>query len=161
MALDPVTGNVLAVVGGKDFRLSQFNRATRSRRQPGSAFKPFVYAVALEQGLSPVSELTGLASMAPLGNEEWTPRNVSSRVEDRVTLRQAFYESNNRAAVALQQRVGARAILALARDAGLANQPNVPSLALGSGLVSPLALTAAYAAFSNGGDAVRPGRSCV
>ena len=156
VALDPVTGNVLAVVGGRDFRQSQFNRATRSRRQPGSAFKPFVYAVALDQGLSPVSELTGLASMAPLGNEEWTPRNVSSRVEDRVTLRQALYESNNRAAVALQQRVGARAILSLARHAGLANQPDVPSLALGSGLVSPLALTAAYAAFSNGGDAVRP-----
>ena len=156
VALDPVTGNVLAVVGGRDFRQSQFNRATRSRRQPGSAFKPFVYAVALDQGLSPVSELTGLASMAPLGNEEWTPRNVSSRVEDRVTLRQAFYESNNRAAVALQQRVGARAILSLARHAGLSNQPDVPSLALGSGLVSPLALTAAYAAFSNGGDAVRP-----
>ena len=78
-----------------------------------------------------------------------------------MTLRQAFYESNNRAAVALQQRVGARAILSLARDAGLANQPNVPSLALGSGLVSPLALTAAYAAFSNGGDAVRRERSCV
>ena len=156
VALDPVTGNVLAVVGGRDFRQSQFNRATRSRRQPGSAFKPFVYAVALDQGLSPVSELTGLASMAPLGKEEWTPRNVSSRVEDRVTLRQAFYESNNRAAVALQQRVGARAILSLARHAGLANQPDVPSLALGSGLVSPLALTAAYAAFSNGGDAVRP-----
>ena len=156
VALDPVTGNVLAVVGGRDFRQSQFNRAPRSRRQPGSAFKPFVYAVALDHGLSPVSELTGLAGMAPLGREEWTPRNISSRVEDRVTLRQAFYESNNRAAVALQQRVGARAILALARHAGLANQPDVPSLALGSGLVSPLALTAAYAAFSNGGDAVRP-----
>ena len=156
VALDPATGNVLAVVGGRDFRQSQFNRATRSRRQPGSAFKPFVYAVALEQGLSPVAELSGLASMAPLGSEEWTPRNVSTRVEDRLTLRQAFVESNNRAAVALQQKVGARAILALAGRAGLSNQPNVPSLALGSGLVSPLALTAAYAAFANGGDAVRP-----
>ena len=156
VALDPATGNVLAVVGGRDFRQSQFNRATRSRRQPGSAFKPFVYAVALEQGLSPVAELSGLASMAPLGSEEWTPRNVSSRVEDRLTLRQAFVESNNRAAVALQQKVGARAILTLAGRAGLANQPNVPSLALGSGLVSPLALTAGYAAFANGGDAVRP-----
>ena len=156
VALDPVTGNVLAVVGGRDFRESQFNRATRSRRQPGSAFKPFVYAVALAQGLSPVTELTGLAGMTPMGDEEWTPRNVSARVEDRVTLRQGFVESNNRAAVALQQRVGARAILALAGNAGLANQPNVPSLALGSGLVSPLALTAAYAAFPNGGDAVRP-----
>ncbi len=156
VALDPATGNVLAVVGGRDFRQSQFNRATRSRRQPGSAFKPFVYAVALEQGLSPVAELSGLASMAPLGTEEWTPRNVSTRVEDRLTLRQAFVESNNRAAVALQQKVGARAILALAGRAGLSHQPNVPSLALGSGLVSPLALTAAYAAFANGGDAVRP-----
>lgn len=156
VALDPATGNVLAVVGGRDFRESQFNRAVRSRRQPGSAFKPFVYAVALDQGLSPVSELTGLASLAPQGKEEWTPRNASTRVEDRLTLRQAFFESNNRAAVALQQRVGARAILRLAGHAGLTNQPNVPSLALGSGLVSPLALTASYAVFPNGGDAVQP-----
>jgi 1A family penicillin-binding protein len=156
VALDPATGNVLAVVGGRDFRQSQFNRASRSRRQPGSAFKPFVYAVALEQGLSPVTELSGLSRMAPLGSEEWTPRNVSMRVEDRLTLRQAFVESNNRAAVALQQKVGARAILALSGRVGLQRQPEVPSLALGSGLVSPLALTAAYAAFANGGDAVRP-----
>ena len=154
VALDPATGNVLAIVGGRDFRESQFNRAARSRRQPGSAFKPFVYAVALDQGLSPVSELGGLASLAPQGKEEWTPRNASTHVEDRLIVRQAFFESNNRAAVALQQRVGARAILRLAGDAGLSNQPNVPSLALGSGLVSPLALTAAYAIFPNGGEAV-------
>jgi penicillin-binding protein 1A len=156
VAMDPDTGNVLAVVGGRNFRESQFNRAVRSRRQPGSAFKPFVYAAALEEGMSPVSELSGLASLAPQGDEEWTPRNVSDRVDDRLTLRQAFVESNNRAAVALQQRIGARPILRLANHAGLANQPNVPSLALGSGLVSPMALTAAYAAFPNGGEAVRP-----
>ena len=156
VALDPQTGNVLAIVGGRDFSQSQFNRASRSRRQPGSAFKPFVYAAALEQGLSPVSEVTGLASLAPQGDEEWTPRNVSDRVDDRLTLRQAFVESNNRAAVALQRRIGARPILRLAGAAGLDDQPDVPSLALGSGLVSPLSLTAAYAAFANGGDAVRP-----
>jgi penicillin-binding protein 1A len=156
VAMDPDTGNVLAVVGGRNFRESQFNRAVRSRRQPGSAFKPFVYAAALEEGMSPVSELSGLTSLAPQGDEEWTPRNVSDRVDDRLTLRQAFVESNNRAAVALQQRIGARPILRLANHAGLANQPNVPSLALGSGLVSPMALTAAYAAFPNGGEAVRP-----
>ncbi len=156
VALDPRTGNVLAVVGGRDFRESQFNRAVRSRRQPGSAFKPFVYAVALERGLSPVSEISGLSSLAPQGPEEWTPRNVSDRVEDRIALRQAFYESNNRAAVVLQQHVGARTILRLASDAGMPDQPNVPSLALGSGLVSPMALTTAYAIFANGGDAVRP-----
>jgi 1A family penicillin-binding protein len=156
VALDPRTGNVLAVVGGRDFRESQFNRAVRSRRQPGSAFKPFVYAVALERGLSPVSEISGLSSLAPQGPEEWTPRNVSNRVEDRVAVRQAFYESNNRAAVVLQQRVGARSILRLASDAGMPDQPNVPSLALGSGLISPMALTTAYAMFANGGNAVRP-----
>ncbi len=154
VAVDPETGNVLAVVGGRDFRDSQFNRGIRSRRQPGSAFKPFVYAVALDRGLSPVSELSGLASLAPQGNEEWTPRNVSSEIADRLTLREAFFESNNRAAVALQQRVGARPVLRLASDAGVRDQPDVPSLALGSGLVTPLALTTAYAMFPNGGDAV-------
>jgi 1A family penicillin-binding protein len=156
VALDPHTGNVLAVVGGRDFRESQFNRAVRSRRQPGSAFKPWVYAVALGDGLSPVSELSGLASLAPQGDEEWTPRNVSGTVDDRLTLRQAFYESNNRAAVALQQRVGGRPVVRLAARAGLDDQPNVPSLALGAGVVTPLALTASYAAFANGGDVVRP-----
>ena len=156
VALDPHTGNVLALVGGRNFRESQFNRAVRSRRQPGSAFKPLVYAAALEAGLSPTSELTGLASLAPQGDEEWTPRNVADRTEDRLTLRQAFFESNNRAAVALQQRVGARAILRLASRAGLRDQPDVPSLALGAGVVTPLALTAAYTAFPGGGDLVRP-----
>ena len=156
VAIDPQSGNVLAIVGGRNFRESQFNRAVRSRRQPGSAFKPFVYAAALESGLSPVSELSGLSSLAPQGDEEWTPRNVSDRVDDRLTLRQAFFESNNRAAVALQQRIGARPVLRLARSAGLEAQPDVPSLALGSGLVSPLALTAAYATFPNGGEAVHP-----
>ena len=156
VAVDPETGNVLAVVGGRDFRESQFNRAVRSRRQPGSAFKPFVYAVALERGLSPVTELSGLTSLAPQGNEEWTPRNVSNRIEDRLTLREAFFESNNRAAVSLQQRVGARSVIRLASDAGVRDQPDVPSLALGSGLVTPLALTTAYAMFPNGGDAVAP-----
>jgi 1A family penicillin-binding protein len=156
VALDPRTGNVLALVGGRDFRESQFNRAVRSRRQPGSAFKPWVYAVALTEGLSPVSELSGLASLAPQGDEEWTPRNVSGTADDRLTLRQAFYESNNRAAVALQQRVGGRPVVRLASRAGLDDQPNVPSLALGAGVVSPLALTASYAAFANGGEVVRP-----
>jgi penicillin-binding protein 1A len=156
VALDPETGDLLALVGGRDFRTSQFNRATRSRRQPGSAFKPLVFAAALERGFTPVSVLDGLASIAPMGPDEWAPRNAGGEVPDALTLREALLESNNRAAVVLQQRVGSRAVVGLAGDAGLDNLPDVPSLALGSGLVSPLDLTAAFAIFPNGGLAVDP-----
>ena len=156
VAIDPRTGDVLALVGGRDFGQSQFNRATRSRRQPGSAFKPLVYAVALERGFTPVSVIDGLESIAPQGPEEWAPRNASGEVPDALTLRAALLESNNRAAAALQQRVGSRAIVRLASDAGLEDMPDVPSLSLGTGLVSPLDLTAAFAMFPNGGLAVEP-----
>jgi 1A family penicillin-binding protein len=156
VALDPVTGNILAVVGGRDFRLSQFNRATRSRRQPGSAFKPLLFAAALEHGYSPVSVLEGLANVAPQGPDEWAPRNADGTTPDALTLRAALLESNNRAASVLQQRVGSRPVLKLASDVGLHHLPDVPSLSLGTGLVTPLELTAAFAAFPNGGLAVRP-----
>ena len=156
VAIDPATGNVLALVGGRDYQRSPFNRASRSRRQPGSAFKPFVFAAALERGMSPVSLLTGLNRVAPQGPEEWTPRNVRDDAPDALTLRAALIESNNRAATVLQQHVGTRRVLRLASDAGLDDLPNVPSLALGSGLVTPLAMTTAFAVFPNGGFAVRP-----
>jgi 1A family penicillin-binding protein len=156
VAIDPRTGDVLALVGGRDFGQSQFNRATRSRRQPGSAFKPLVYAVALERGFTPVSVIDGLESIAPQGPEEWAPRNASGEIADALTLRAALLESNNRAAAALQQRVGSRAIVRLASDAGLEDMPDVPSLSLGTGLVSPLDLTATFAMFPNGGLAVVP-----
>jgi 1A family penicillin-binding protein len=155
VAIDPHTGNVLALVGGRDYQLSAFNRASRSRRQPGSAFKPFVFAAALERGMSPVSILTGLNRIAPQGPEEWTPRNVRDDAPDELTLRAALIESNNRAATALQQQVGTRGVLRLASDAGLRNLPEVPSLALGAGVVTPLALTTAYSVFPNGGFAVK------
>jgi len=155
VAIDPRSGDILAMVGGRDYAASQYNRAVRSHRQPGSAFKPFVYAAALERGWSPVSVLDHLSGVAPLGPEEWQPRNASYS-PDTVTLRQALFESNNRAASLLQQRIGSRAVLALADRVGLEDQPDVPSLALGSGLVTPLDLTAAYAPFANGGEAVRP-----
>jgi 1A family penicillin-binding protein len=156
VAIDPRTGDILALVGGRDFRQSQFNRAVRSRRQPGSAFKPLLYAAALEHGFSPVTVLEGLASIAPQGPEEWSPRNASGETPDRLTLRAALLESNNRAATALQQRVGSRPVLRLASAVGLHDLPDVPSLSLGTGLVTPLELTAAFAAFPNGGVAVRP-----
>jgi len=156
VAIDPATGNILALVGGRDYQQSAFNRASRSRRQPGSAFKPFVFAAALERGMSPVSTLAGLNQIAPQGPDEWTPRNVHDDAPDELTLRAALIESNNRAATVLQQQVGTGRVLRVASRAGLEDQPDVPSLALGSGLVTPLAITAAFAVFPNGGLSVRP-----
>lgn len=156
VAIDPETGDILAMAGGRDFRQSQFNRAVRSRRQPGSAFKPFLYAAALDHGYSPVSVLSGLASIAPQGPDEWAPRNSDGRTPDAVTIREALIESNNRAATALQQRMGSRPVLRLASEVGMDDLPDVPSLSLGSGVVTPLELTTAFAAFPNGGYAVRP-----
>jgi 1A family penicillin-binding protein len=162
VALDPATGDILAMVGGRDYRTSTFNRATRSRRQPGSAFKPFLYAAALERGYSPVSIVTGLADLEPAFDvvhgipQEWRPRNANGDEPDELTLREALIQSNNRAAAALQQRMGSRPVLRLASSVGLKDLPDVPSLSLGSGEVTPLELTTAFAAFANGGEAVRP-----
>jgi 1A family penicillin-binding protein len=157
VAMDPQTGDLLAMVGGSDFAVTPFNRAIYSRRQPGSAFKPFVYAAALERGLSPVSTITGLqrvAIEAPSG--VWIPRDERIAGRDEMTLRAALLESSNAAAVLLQQRVGSAPVRRLVRDLGVSDQPDVPSLALGSGLVTPLELTAAYAVFPTLGYRVRP-----
>ena len=157
VAMDAESGDLLAIVGGADYRHSSFNRATRSRRQPGSAFKPIVYAAALEHGMSPVSVLSNLRSLtvSTPADPEWSPRNVEGDV-DQVTLREALLESNNAAAADLQQQVGTKTVLRLASDVGLDNLPDVPSLALGTGLVSPLDLTAAYTMFPGGGTVARP-----
>ncbi len=100
--------------------------------------------------------LTGLQSIAPQGPDEWTPRDVHDDAPEEMTLRAALIESNNRAATVLQQEVGTRHVIRLASDTGLEDMPDVPSLALGSGLVTPLAITIAYAVFPNGGLVVQP-----
>ena len=156
VAIDPTTGDILAIVGGSNYRRSSFNRAVRSRRQPGSAFKPFVYSAALEKGYSPVSVLSNLDRVEAPADPEWNPRNAHDEAPDRLTLREALMESNNAAAANLQQAVGSRAVLQLASDAGLPNLPDVPSLALGTGLVSPLDLTAAFTIFPGGGERAEP-----
>jgi penicillin-binding protein 1A len=160
VAIDPATGDLLAMVGGANYSKSTYNRATRSRRQPGSAFKPFVYAAALSHGYSPVSTLSDLDRVGAPDDPEWRPKSVSHGDDEQggaaLTLRVALAESNNAAAVRLQQLVGSREVLRTASDAGLSDLPDVPSLALGTGLVSPLALTAAYTIFPGSGQAVRP-----
>jgi penicillin-binding protein 1A len=156
VAIDPSNGDILAMVGGSNYARTTFNRASRSRRQPGSAFKPFVYAAALEKGFSPVSVLSNLTHVTAPNNPEWNPRSAEGDQPDQLTLRAALLESNNAAAAGLQQEVGSRAVLRLAGDAGLNGLPDVPSLALGTGLVTPLDLTAAYTMFPGGGEVARP-----
>jgi penicillin-binding protein 1A len=156
VAVDPGTGDILAMVGGRDFNASPFNRAVRSRRQPGSAFKPFVYAAAMERGMSPASVIDDLHAVTVTGTQEWTPRNAGENSPDASTLREALFESNNQAAVALQMKVGTGSVRSLAHDAGIRDLPDVPSLALGTGLVTPLEMTAAFAIFPNRGHAVTP-----
>jgi 1A family penicillin-binding protein len=156
VAMDPATGDLLAMVGGASYARSTFNRAVRSKRQPGSAFKPLVFAAALARGYSPVSVLTNLQHVSAPGDPEWTPRSAHGEQPDSLTLRAALLESNNPAAAELQQRVGSRAVLDVASSAGLAGLPDVPSLALGTGVVSPLDLTAAYTVFPGEGVVARP-----
>jgi len=156
VALDPSTGDILALVGGSNYAESTFNRAVRSKRQPGSAFKPMVYAAALAHGYSPVSVLSNLQGVPAPENPEWAPRSAHGEQLDAMTLRAALLESNNAAAVHLQQEIGSRPVLELASETGLNDMPDVPSLALGTGVVSPLDLTAAYSIFPGLGELVKP-----
>ncbi len=156
VVIDPHTGDVLALVGGRDYRRTTFNRATGAKRQPGSAFKPFLYAAALETGMSPISPLSNLNDHRVPGHDEWEVKNASLETRDTLTLREALFESNNQAAVKLQTQIGSRPVLRMAQSVGLPPMPDVPSLALGVGEATPLELTAAYAVFPNGGFAVTP-----
>ena len=109
-----------------------------------------------QNGMSPVSELSGLNQLRVPGHDEWVVKNAAADTRDSLTLREALYESNNQAAVQLQTKIGSRPVLTLAKVLGMPNLPDVPSLALGVGEVTPMQLTAAYAVFPNGGFAVTP-----
>jgi penicillin-binding protein 1A len=149
VALDPVTGEVRAMVGGRDFDESQFDRATQGRRQAGSAFKPFVYAAAIEAGYTAATLLSDLNSPIQLPSGAWLPQDGHA-TSDAMTVRTALRTSSNRAAVRMLRAVGISAAVTYARRLGL-EAPPVPSLVLGSGDVSVLSMAAAYAAFANGG----------
>ncbi|RMD90372.1 MAG: penicillin-binding protein 1A [Alphaproteobacteria bacterium] len=159
VALDPHTGRVLAMVGGFDFSLSQFNRATQARRQPGSAFKPFVYTAALEAGFTPSS----LVLDAPFvidqgeGQGKWKPRNSSNRFYGPSTLRLGLEKSRNLMTVRVAQYIGMQRVIDVARRFGLgADMKPTLAHALGAGEVTPLELTSAYAMFVNGGKRIHP-----
>jgi|Deesub1362A_J573_1020465.scaffolds.fasta_scaffold00055_74 penicillin-binding protein 1B len=154
LVLQPQTGHILAMVGGRNYNQTQFNRVVQARRQPGSAFKPFVYLAALED-----RTLSDFVLDAPiqidLQGKPWAPRNADHRFRGRVTIRRALEESLNVPTVRLALEVGLPRILSVARSLGIEShmEPN-PSLALGAGEVSPLELAAAYATLANEG--IRP-----
>jgi penicillin-binding protein 1A len=155
VALDPSSGAIRALVGGRNFSESQFDRTTQARRQSGSAFKPFVYAVALEQGYSPATLVTGLDNPIATPSGPWLPDDGHETEVDAMTIRTALRTSSNRAAAQLLQTVGVGKAVAYAGEMGL-EAPAVPSLVLGTGDVTLLSLTTAYGAFANGGLLQRP-----
>lgn len=161
VALRPQTGEVLALVGGRDYRVSQFDRCTQARRPAGSVFKPFVYLAALEptRGGRPVATLASRLDDGPLSvptsNGPWRPENYDREFHGQVSLREALERSLNVATARLAQEVGIRRVAAMARRLGVESElPRVPSLAIGTADLSPLELVRAYATLANGG--IRP-----
>jgi penicillin-binding protein 1A len=151
-------GAVRALVGGRDYAQSRFNRGTRARRQAGSAFKPFVFATALAEGYPPSQLISDSTLRMELpGGEVWEPQNIGGEYEGAVSLRAALVRSKNVPTIRLAQDVGLNDVRRLAREAGVRSEvPELPSMAIGSGGVTPLELTAAYTAFATLGRAVDP-----
>jgi 1A family penicillin-binding protein len=150
VAMDPHTGEVRAMVGGRDFEQSSFNRATQAKRQPGSAFKPFVYAAALEQGFSPATLIENLDQPIMTLQGAWVPEDEHSDSPS-MTMRMALRTSSNRAAVRMLDDVGIPITVQYAQRMGVGSVPSVPSLALGSGEVTLMSMTSAFSTFANDG----------
>jgi penicillin-binding protein 1A len=145
-------GRVVAMVGGRSYRQSPFNRATQARRQPGSAFKLFVYLAALRAGWTPDS----IVEDSPVTIDGWTAKNGDRVYRGTITVREAFARSSNAATVRLSESVGRANVLRVARELGITSDlPNTPSVALGTAGVSLLELTSAYAAVASGRYPIR------
>jgi penicillin-binding protein 1A len=159
VAIEPRSGRTLAMVGGYSFSLSNFNRATQAMRQPGSSFKPFVYATALENGYTPASVVVDGPISLPgaKAGDVWTPENYHKNFLGPQPLRRGLELSLNTMTVRLAQGVGMRKIVANAKKFGVVdNMEPVLSMALGAGETTPFRLTSAYSAFLNGGHKVTP-----
>lgn len=159
IVMEARTGNIIAMVGGRDFNDSKFNRAVQARRQPGSTFKPIVYAAALERGWSLGDRLVDEpVSIAIPDQPNWEPSNFDLRFTgDSMTLYQALQQSKNSIAVKLGQAIGSSAIVEAARRFGISTPiPSVPSISLGSPDVFPIEMVAAYSVFANLGYRTEP-----
>jgi penicillin-binding protein 1A len=158
VAMDPSTGDVRALVGGRNYAMAPFNRATRALRQPGSSFKPFVYAKALEDSLSAATIVpdTALAITMPNG-AIYSPDNSDNKFLGPITMREALIHSRNPVAVQLAMRIGFDSMAAIAHRAGISTPiAEVPASALGASVVRPIDYVAAYAVWANLGNAVEP-----
>jgi len=159
VVMDPYTGRVLAMVGGFSYKLSEFNRATQAKRQPGSAFKPFVYAAALESGFTPSTLVLDAPFVIEqgLGLKTWKPENYGKKFYGPSTLRVGIEKSRNLMTVRVAQKVGFKKISEITNGLGIYNDvPELLSVALGSAETTLVQLTNAYCTFVNGGKKVTP-----
>jgi penicillin-binding protein 1A len=157
VVLDARSGEVRALVGGRDFTHSSFDRALQARRQPGSAFKPIVYAAALQHGLSAASWVETTPVAIDLSGTAWRPDDLVHDSVTRLTVRDAMALSSNNAAVRIGEQVGTRRVIEMARTLGITTPiPAYPSIFLGSAEVVPAELAAAFATLGNGGYGVTP-----
>jgi penicillin-binding protein 1A len=154
-------GGVLAMVGGFDFEEGKFNRVTQAWRQPGSSFKPFIYASALERGLTPATQISDepfSLTAEQTGSKAWNPKNYGRAYEPMLTMRQGLYKSKNMVSIRIMQAVGPQYVQDYVTRFGFdrSRQPAVLPLALGAGSVTPLQLAGGFAVFANGGYRVPP-----
>ncbi len=159
VALNPFTGEVKALVGGFSYASSEFNRVTQAKRQPGSAFKPFVYAAAIENGLAPNSIVLDAPFIAEqgIGLKDWKPENYGKKFYGPSTLRKGIEYSRNLMTVRIAKNLGLNKILDLSRELEIYDEiPELLSVSLGSAETSLLNLTSAYATFVNGGKKIKP-----
>ena len=158
VTLDPNTGEILALVGGRDHDDSEFNRVIQAKRQPGSAFKPFVYLTAIDNGYYPCDKVEDLPIILNEGQEnEWKPENYDKKYLGEITLRKALALSRNLATVHLVLEIGPGAVASYARRAGITSYlPPYPSLALGAVTLSPIELATGFSTIANYGYRIRP-----
>jgi penicillin-binding protein 1A len=159
VAIEPQSGAIRALVGGRDFYDSKFNRAVQALRQPGSTFKPFVYAAAVQSGRPPSYIVNDVPVSIPhlSGTRMWEPRNFDGRFEGPISMRRALFQSRNLATVDLGTELGADRVISEARLFGLSSPiPAVPSIVLGAADVYPIELVSAFTAFANLGVRVTP-----
>ncbi len=156
-AIDPQTGYIRAMVGGYSFQRGEFNRAVYAKRQPGSSFKPFVYAAAIEKGFHPEDTILDEPISYSTGMREWSPSNYDGEFWGEITLRRALAFSRNVPTVRLAETIGINSIMDLAKRAGIkSDMPADLTIALGSMSLSPMELTTAFAVFANGGKRIKP-----
>jgi len=158
IVMEASNGEIRALVGGRDYNDSKFDRIFQASRQPGSAFKPFVYLTALEQGIPPSQIYQDQPVKITLARgRTWSPRNYTGEYSGPMTMREALTHSKNTVTVQLAQQVGMGEVIHTAQELGLTTAiPNVPATALGAAEVKPIELVRAYAAFDNGGSLVQP-----